>query len=289
MSQYHKSVLLKEVLGILKPKAGSRFIDATTGGGGHSKELVKKGAYVLALDRDPEAIEEIRSEKLENLTVEKSNFSHIYKVAQEKGFTNVDGILFDLGVSSHQLENQKRGFSFQKEGPLDMRMDPDLAVNACDIVNHFDKRRLNEIFEVYGQEKFSLAIADAICSTRQIKQIETTRELAELVWEVYRRKRQETKLHPATKVFQALRIVVNSELLNLEEALPQTVRLLGENGRLVVISFHSLEDGVVKRFFKKTHELKILTKLPIGPSNWEIQNNPRSRSAKLRAAEKIQI
>lgn len=287
MSRYHQSVLEIESLGFLQPAAGKRFIDATAGGGGHALSLCKKGAFVLALDRDPEAVKFLKNLGEKNLIVVEENFSHIYSVAKEFGFTTVDGVLFDLGTSSHQLEKAERGFSFQKTGPLDMRMDPSLALTAYDIVNYFEKRRLNEIFQKYGQEKLNLAIADAICSTRQIKPIKTTTELAQIIHEVYRKKRIKNKVHPATKVFQALRIVINSELLNLEEALPQTVRLLGKNGRLVVISFHSLEDGIVKRFFKSTSELRILTKSPIGPSNMEIQSNPRSRSAKLRAAEKL--
>jgi len=287
MSKYHESVLLDEVIEYLKPEPGKTYIDATAGGGGHSKELVRKGAKVLALDQDPEAIEELTRESLENLVVAKSNFAHIDKIAQENGFDKVDGILFDLGVSSHQLDTASRGFSFTNSGPLDMRMNPDLALQAGDIVNNFDKRRLNEIFKVYGQEKFGLAIAEAVLSAREVKSIETTEELGEVVREVYRRKRINTKLHPATKVFQALRIVVNSELLNLEEALEQTIKLLGSGGRLVIISFHSLEDGIVKRFFKQATELETLTKLPIGPGNSELKRNPRSRSAKLRAAQKL--
>jgi len=287
MIRFHTSVLLNEAIGFLKPESGKSFIDATAGGGGHTQDLLKRGARVLALDRDPEAIEYLKQKKEENLTVEKGNFSHIYTIAQENGFKEVDGILFDLGVSSYQLESAQRGFSFQKDGPLDMRMEPELEVQASNIVNHFEKRRLNEIFKVFGQEKLSLAIAEAICSTRQIKLLETTKDLEKVVYEVYRKKNVKTKLHPATKVFQALRIVVNSELLNLEEALPQTTRLLKKSGRLVIVSFHSLEDAIVKRFFKDCKELKTLTKLPIGPSILEIQRNPRSRSAKLRAAEKL--
>lgn len=286
MSKYHESVLLDKVIEYLEPGPEKTYIDATAGGGGHCSELVKRGAKVLALDQDPEAVEELSRESLENLVVVKSNFANIAKVAQEKGFEKVDGILFDLGVSSHQLDTASRGFSFTNSGPLDMRMDPDLTLSAESIVNNFDKRRLNEIFKVYGQEKFSLAIADAVLSAREVKPIENTRELGEIVREVYRRKRMNTKLHPATKVFQALRIVVNSELLNLEEALPQTTKLLGKGGRLVVISFHSLEDGIVKRFFKQATELEILTKLPVGPGNSEQERNQRSRSAKLRAAQK---
>lgn len=287
MSTYHASVLLTEVLKYLEPEPGKRFIDATAGGGGHTKALAEDGASVLALDRDPEAIEHLGNLKAENIEVVESNFSHIYKVAQEFGFTGVDGILFDLGVSSRQLDTASRGFSFQKAGPLDMRMDPNIQIKASDLINNLEKRRLNEIFQRYGQEKLSLAIADAVCSARQVKPIKTTEDLSKIVKEVYGRKRLKTKMHPATKVFQALRIVVNSELLNLEEALEQTVPLLKKGGRLVVVSFHSLEDGIVKRFLKENPSFQVLTKVPIGPGTAEIAANPRARSAKLRAAQKI--
>lgn len=289
MNQYHKSVLEKEALDWLRVKPGKLYIDATAGGGGHTSQIIKSGGKVLALDQDIEAIEYLKTKKLENLTLVNGNFSHIYKIASDNGFIKVAGILFDLGVSSHQLENPGRGFSFQKEGPLDMRMDPRLNITAFDLVNNFDKRRLNEIFRSFGQEKFSLAIADAIVSARQIEPINSTSKLSKIVHEVYRKKGIKTKLDPATKVFQALRIVVNSELLNLKETLPQTIELLETGGRLVVISFHSLEDAIVKRFFKQTISLKVLTKKPVGPSSFEIANNPRSRSAKLRVAEKIVI
>ncbi len=289
MNQYHQSVLKDEAIDYLGVKSGKLYIDATAGGGGLTEEIINQGGKVLAIDQDFEAIEYLKTKKLENLTLVNDNFSHIYKIASDNGFLKVAGILFDLGVSSHQLENTNRGFSFQNEGPLDMRMDPNVNITAFDFVNNFDKRRLNEIFQSYGQEKFSLAITDAIISARQIEPIRTTSQLSEIVSEVYRKKGIKTKLNPATQVFQALRIVVNSELLNLKETLPQTLELLETGGRLVVISFHSLEDGIVKRFFKQTESLKVLTKKPVGPSSFEIESNPRSRSAKLRAAEKIVI
>ena len=289
MSTYHESVLLKEAIDLLKVQPGEKYIDATAGGGGDSQEILRRGGKVLALDRDPEAIEYIKTNlgNNPNLLAEEVNFSHIYKTAERLGFKEVNGIIFDLGVSSHQFDTSKRGFSFQNSGPLDMRMDPSIQIRASDLVNNLDKRRLNDIFQEYAQEKFGLAIADAICSARQVKAIETTGELARIVSEVYKGRGARQKLHPATKVFQALRIVVNSELLNLQEALPQTVSLLKKDGRLVVISFHSLEDGIVKRFLKQEKQLRILTKLPIGPTEEEMKKNPRSRSAKLRAAQKM--
>lgn len=289
MSQYHTSVLKKEAIDYLRIIPGQKYIDATTGGGGHTQEILKLGGVVLAIDRDSQSIEYLQKKfgKVTNLILERGNFSKLSQIAHKNDFNSVSGIIIDLGVSGKQLDDPKRGFSFREEGGLDMRMDSSLTISAYDLVNNFDKRRLNEIFQTYGQEKFCLAIADAICSARQIKPIKTTLDLAQIVEEVYRRKQQRTKLHPATKIFQALRIVVNSELLNLKEVLPQTLPLLKENGRLVIISFHSLEDGIVKRFFKQNSELKILTKLPVGPSEEEQMANSRSRSAKMRVAEKI--
>ena len=287
MRYFHESVLTKEAIDFLRVKRGDLYIDATLGTAGHTREILKKGGKVLAIDRDPESTKFVETLKLKNLKVVNNNFSHIYKIAIEFGITKVSGILFDLGVSSHQIKDAKRGFSFRKNGPLDMRMEPNLAVTAADIVNNFEKRRLYEIFQNFADERLSRPIADAIFSTRQIKRISSTGELAQIIREVYARHKLKTKTDPATKVFQALRIIVNSELLNLEEGLLQTEKLLIQEGRLVVISFHSLEDAIVKRFFKGSKELKVLTKSPIGPTREEIERNPRSRSAKLRAAEKI--
>lgn len=293
--KYHKSVLLHEVISFLDPAPGKRYIDATLGGGGHSRELLEAGAFVLGIDRDPDAIsyvgQSFPKELLKNLTLFRGNFSDIGEIAKKTDFGEVDGIIFDLGVSSHQLEEANRGFSFGKEGPLDMRMDPGLSLTAKDIVNNFDKRRLNEIFQTYGQEKFAGPIAAAICSAREIKPIETTGQLREIVEKTIGRCRrgkryERNRINPATKTFQALRIVVNSELLNLQQCLPQTVDLISTGGRLVIISFHSLEDAIVKRFFKGEDRLRSLTERPIGSSDSENEMNPRARSAKLRAAEK---
>lgn len=293
MKFVHQSVLKDEVIEFLNVKPGHLYIDATAGGGGITEEILKLGGKVLAIDRDPEAIKHLKSEvksyklKVKSLVIRYGNFANIEKIAKESGFGKVSGILFDLGLSTNQLETPERGFSFRKNGPLDMRMEPSLEVCAKDIINNFEKRRLNEIFKTYADERLSWSIADAIVSTRQIKPINSTSELASIVQEVYRKKRIKTKIDPATKVFMALRIIVNSELINLKEALPQTDKLLKGGGRLVVISFHSLEDAIVKRFFKDASNLKVLTKSPIGPTEEEIKRNPRSRSAKLRVAEKL--
>lgn len=299
-ADFHKPVLLAQVIEFLDPAPGKFYIDATIGGGGHSFALLQKGAKVLGIDRDPEAIEFVdkkwkmvngKWKIAENLTLVQGNFSHIGQIARENGFSQVNGILFDLGVSSHQLETPKRGFSFQKEGPPDMRMDPNLTVTAYDIINNFNERRIHEILKTYGQEKFSRSIARAICSARQVKPIKSTIRLAKICQEAVPRgvygKHRVIKIHPATRTFQALRIVVNSELLNLGESLPQTTKLLAHGGRLAIITFHSLEAQIVKRFLKQEKQLAILSKKPIGPSKSEILQNPRARSARLRVAEKI--
>src|SRR3989344_1541001 len=218
MRYFHESVLTKEAIDFLRVKRGDLYIDATLGAAGHTREILKKGGKVLAIDRDPESTKFVETLKLKNLKVVNNNFSHIYKIAIEFGITKVSGILFDLGVSSHQIKDAKRGFSFRKNGPLDMRMEPNLAVTAADIVNNFEKRRLYEIFQNFADERLSRPIADAIFSTRQIKRISSTGELAQIIREVYARHKLKTKTDPATKVFQALRIIVNSELLNLQEA-----------------------------------------------------------------------
>lgn len=295
---YHKSVLLQEVIKYLDPKPGKLFIDGTLGGGGHSQKFLEAGATVLGIDRDPEAIDYVKKNLQpkfgKNLILVQENFSHIEEVALKYNMRQVDGILLDLGVSSHQIDDAKRGFSFQNDGPLDMRMDPNLQISAYDIINNFEKRRLNEILQAYGQEKFAGPIAAAICSTREVAPITSTGQLAEIIEKCVARWRYKgnkklnfkAKINPATKTFQALRIVINSELLNLDECLPQTVKLLKPGGRLAVISFHSLEDAIVKRFFKQDWQLLSLTERPVGPSELEIRQNPRARSAKLRVAEK---
>lgn len=284
---FHKAVLLHQVIDFIRPQKGDYVIDATVGGGGHARELTRRGARVLGIDRDPEAIVYLKNMNLPNLTLVRGNFAHIAEIAKVAGFVKVEGILFDLGVSSHQLEKPQRGFSFQKDGPLDMRMDTDLTVRASDIVNNFEERRLDEILKTYAQEKFSRRIASFICSAREVKPIETTGQLASIVERAVPRGVGGRRIHPATKTFQALRIVVNSELLNLEQALPQTADLLNLGGRLAIVSFHSLEDRIVKRFLKSQRSLRVLTPKPIGPDEDEIKNNPRSRSAKLRVAEKL--
>ncbi len=295
---YHTTVLLEETVDGLNVKEGKKYIDATLGGGGHSFEILKRGGRVLGLDADQDALDfvqeelriknqELRFEK-KNLTLAKGNFKDIDKIATEFGFEKVFGIVFDLGVSSHQLDTVERGFSFQSTGPLDMRMDRDLSVKAADLVNILTKGELYELFNKLGEEHFAHAISESIVSSRRVSPIKTTSELVEIVRSAVPRLKH--NINPATKVFQALRIAINDEFNNLKEALPKALELLDAHGRLAVIAFHSLEDRIIKNQFKEFAEMGqgvIITKKPISPSFAEIEGNRRSRSAKLRIIEKI--
>jgi len=289
---FHQPVLLNEAIKLLNIKKERKYIDATVGGGGHAEAVLKTGGRVLGIDWDPEAVRYAK-EYLKKACpdtswkIARGNFANLEEIANKEGFGKVSGILFDLGVSSYQLKTSERGFSFQKDASLDMRMDPRLAITAADLLKVLSKKQLNVLFTRFAQEKRARAIADAIVRARRIKPIETTKELVDLVTSVYGGKRKIRAIHPATKVFLALRIVVNSELENLKVVLSQALDLLKPNGRLVVISFHESEDRIVKRFLKNEKKIQILTKKPITPSEEEIRINPRSRSAKLRVGEKI--
>lgn len=298
MDDFHKSVLLQEVLEFISPKKGERYIDATIGGGGHGIEMLKKGGVLLGIDVDEEALEFVKRRwKLEagkwnieekNLILVRGNFREIDTIARLHGFERVAGILFDLGVSSHQLDTAERGFSFQKEGPLDMRMDKNLTVRAVDLLHALTKGELYELFTKLGEEHRALAISENIIRARGLKRIETTRSLADIIRKVYKEKI--SKIDPATRVFQALRIAVNDELNSLKEALSRALDLLDKNGRILVISFHSLEDRIVKQTFLSFEEErkgKVLTKKPIIAGEEELKDNPRTRSAKLRIFERI--
>ena len=292
MDRFHVSVLLQEVIDYLQIKHGKKYIDATLGGGGHTREMISRGGIVLGVDADLDAISFIKKNfkfQISNLklTLVQGNFNEIGKIARENGFEKVSGILFDLGVSGHQFDEAQRGFSFSKEGPLDMRMDTALTVSAKDLVNGLTEQELEELFTRLGEERFARKIADSIVKARAKKQIATTRELAEIVKQsVYK---SHYDIHPATRVFQALRIAVNDELNVLREALPQAVDLLEDKGRIAVISFHSLEERIVKHAFIKFMEQgrgTIITKKPLVPTEPEVRKNPRSRSAKLRVFER---
>ncbi|HEX7456747.1 MAG TPA: 16S rRNA (cytosine(1402)-N(4))-methyltransferase RsmH [Candidatus Nanoarchaeia archaeon] len=297
MGTPHKSVLYKEVLEALAIKKGKTYVDATLDGGGHAKGILERGGAVLGVDIDPEAVKHVAIKfafKLERkrgfltaqggkLTITQGNFADIRQIASRFGVWGTAGVLFDLGLSSLQLDEATRGFSFSKLGPLDMRMDPALAVTAADLINSLTERELNELFTKFGEEPSSRRITRAIVKARINKKIETTGELSEIIQQVVGKR---GKIHPATRAFQALRIAVNDELGNLKKGLEGATYLLGKKGRLVVISFHSLEDRIVKNFFRESSDLKILTKRPIVPTEEEVLINPRSRSAKMRVAEK---
>jgi 16S rRNA (cytosine1402-N4)-methyltransferase len=295
--QYHLPVLLKESIALLNVKKGERYIDATLGGGGHTKEIIDQGGIVLGIDTDQEAIDYV-SKKLEpeikekKLTLAKGNFRQIDEIARLNNFDQVEGIIFDLGVSSHQINSPERGFSFLRPGPLDMRMDRSSQVRAADLINVLSKGELYEIFTKLGQEHRSRSIIDSIAFTRKVKAIETTDDLVEVIREAYGMKKELTPYERtliSQKVFQALRIVVNNELENIKEALPKAIELLRDNGRLLVISFHSLEDGIVKNAFRDFEENKkgrVITKKVIIPTKEEIEKNRRSKSSKLRAFER---
>lgn len=276
----------------LNIKSEGRYIDATVGGGGHAEKILESGGKVLGIDRDREAIDYV-SEKLAkwmekgNLKLKNSNFNELWEIAVKNDWQNVDGVLFDLGISSHQIDTAGRGFAFQLEGPLDMRMDAGLSVTAADLVNALSEKELKDLFFRFGGEKKAGLISRAIAEARKRKKIETTRELVEVIERVIPVTARRRKLHPATKVFMALRIAVNDEPNSLKKALPQAVELLVKGGLLAVISFHDGEDRIVKNFIKRSEFLKIINKKPVTAGQTEIAHNPRARSAKLRAAEKI--
>jgi len=296
-SVFHKSVLYKEVLEALSVRPGRTYIDATTGGGGHTRGILEFGGKVLGIDVDPGAIKYVAGVfkvplkevegrlvgESEKLTIVQGNFADLKRIAERFGVWEASGILFDLGVSSHQLGEAQRGFSFQQEGPLDMRMDPHLAVTAADLVNGLNEGELDELFSKYGEESAGRRLARAVVRARVKKKIETTMDLAEIVERVVWKR---GKIHPATRLFQALRIAVNDELNNLKKGLVEATEILNKGGRLVVISFHSLEDRIVKNFFKERADLQVLTKKPIVPEEEEILANRKARSAKMRVAEK---
>lgn len=286
MSDFHRSVLLKESIDYLNVRPNELYVDATLGGGGHTKEILNNGGRVIGIDVDLDAIDHIRdSLRSDHLIVEQDNFRNIDKILSKHGVTEISGIIFDLGVSSKQLDTAGRGFSFSKSGPLDMRMGGDLKVTAADLVNGLTETELYELFFRSGEERYARRIARVIVRSRQNEKIEKTDQLAKIIEASIGR--SASKIHPATKVFMALRMAVNSELDNLKESLEKATNFLKIEGRLVVISFHSLEDRIVKNFVRNTSELVQINKKPIIPTEEEIKENPRSRSAKLRVAEKI--
>lgn len=291
MLKYHQSVLLQEVVEALVPAPGKKFIDATAGDGGHSIALAKAGALVLAIDQDAEATERLKKRLdyvevriAKRITPIKGRFSDLNALARQKGFGQVEGILFDLGLSSYQLRESGRGFSFKGDEFLDMRMDTTRPQTAADLLQILNENELAEIFIRFGEEHYGKEIAQMIVKIRKTRSITSTRQLAELVTNFYQHLRKKTRIHPATRVFQALRIAVNDELTELANALTSCFTLLAPQGRLAIISFHSLEDRLVKQFLKNHRQLQTLTKKAVMPTREEINNNPSARSAKLRVA-----
>jgi 16S rRNA (cytosine1402-N4)-methyltransferase len=283
----HVTVLFQEVIAYLAPQAGGRYIDATLGAGGHAAGILEASApngRLLGLDADPNALA-VAAENLarfeKRVTLVHSNFERLGEVAKENNFIPADGIVFDLGLSSMQLSDAARGFSFQSEGPLNMRFNPDDPTSAADLVNSLDEEELADVIYEYGEEHASRRIARAIVNARPIR---TASQLARAIESAVGR---HGKIHPATRTFQALRIEVNREIEVLQKVLPQIPEILGVHGKVAIISFHSLEDRLVKNFFRSSEVLKVLTKHPVRPNRNETISNPRSRSAKLRVAERV--
>ncbi len=292
----HTPVLTKEVLEYLDPKPGENFIDGTVGEGGHAILLLEKTSpdgKLLGIDLDSDQINNC-SEKIkqfaERAVLVNDSYANIKKIIEREKFSP-NGILLDLGMSSWQLEGSEKGFSFQKDQKLDMRYDLNTnELTAGEIVNEWPEPQIEEILREYGEEKFSRQIAKKICEEREAEKIETTFQLLEIVGSAVPERFKRGKIHYATRTFQALRIAVNSELENIKKALPEIISVLSPGGRAVIISFHSLEDRIVKNFFRdkaKEGTVKLLTKKPVTAGTEEIEQNPRSRSAKLRAIEKI--
>src|SRR4051812_36830544 len=302
---YHRPVLAPETIELLAPRAGSLVVDGTCGGGGHTEAILKTGADVLALDQDPEAISRTR-EQVSHLgarvTLRQANFRDAGKVLDELGIATIGGALIDLGVSSRQLENAERGFSMMRNGPLDMRMDPRTRLTAAEIVNTYSEEQLIQLFRDLGEEPAARRIATLIVKMRKDTPFRETLQLARAIEKVVGR---HGRRHPATQAFQALRMEVNDELGALEQGLKALTSRLEAGSRIAVISFHSLEDRIVKNFFRDhsrqtidkpewpepkpnpDYDLNVITLKPIEPGEEEQRVNPRSRSAKLRVAEKI--
>lgn len=294
----HVPVLLEEVIEYLNPQPNENFIDCTFGYGGHSLEIfkrIKPDGKILGIEWDAKIIEAVEAgnKKLEfgqNLILVNDTYSNLKNIVEKNNFYPVNGILFDLGISSWDIEKSGRGFSFLRNELLDMRFNENNLLTAREIINKWSEEKLADIFYQYGEERRARAIARHIISVRKEKSIETTVDLAEIVKKAMPVRQRFGRIHPATRVFQALRIAVNDELGNLEAGLKDSLEILALSGRIAVISFHSLEDRIVKNFFRdkfKEGKLKILTKKPVIAGEEEIARNPRSRSAKLRVAEKI--
>jgi 16S rRNA (cytosine1402-N4)-methyltransferase len=308
----HRPVLLDECIESLNIKSDGVYLDGTLGGAGHSSEILKKldKGTLVGMDQDGFALE-VSGERLKKiqgtagLVLIRGNFRNMARLLKDHGINGVDGILLDIGVSSHQLDEAERGFSYQQDSPLDMRMDRTSRLDAATIVNTYDERAIKDIIREYGEENWAARIASFIIKARSERKLETTGQLVEIIKAAIPAPARREGPHPAKRTFQALRIAVNDELGALKEALDGAVQILKPGGRLSVITFHSLEDRIVKTEFQrrekpctcppsfpvcvcgKKPELKVLTRKPVLPSEEELEQNPRARSAKLRTAQKL--
>jgi len=290
--------MVAEVLNYLQLVPGKVIVDATIGTGGHSENILNRilpAGKLIGIDRDEESLAKAR-ERLHNFSdsceFAYANFADIDSVLKNLGIKKVDGILFDLGVSTFQLNDPSRGFSFQNEGPLDMRLDKNSYISAYDLVNNLNEKEISSLIWTFGQERWHNRIAHLLVKERQISPITTTLQLAEIVTKAipYRYRHRHYRIHPATRTFQAVRIAVNRELENLELAINKAIDLLNKKGRICIISFHSLEDRIAKLSFRKAwanRQVQIITPKPQAPSLHEIEENPSSRSAKLRVGERL--
>lgn len=304
MEFVHKSVLFDEAIESLNIDKSKIILDGTAGGGGHSREIAKRAGRLIAVDQDPDAIKVLheRLDSFDNVTIVQNNFSNVKDILKEQGIEKIDGMLLDLGVSSFQLDTAQRGFSYHADAPLDMRMSKS-GLSAKDVVNTYSETELADILFRYGEEKFARRIAKNIVLYRQNKEIETTGELVDIIKESYPKAKMRDS-HPARKTFQAIRIEVNAELDALEKTLDSALDCLSSGGRLSIITFHSLEDRMVKEKFNswvnpctcpKEFPVCVCGKKPLGkmpfkfkaPSEAELEENPRARSSKLRCFEKF--
>ena len=310
MEFIHKSVLLDECIDSLNIKPEGIYVDGTLGGAGHSLEIVKRldGGKLVAFDQDMDAIENARiklAEYMDRVILIHSNFENLGEKLDENGITGIDGLLLDLGVSSYQLDTPERGFSYMHDAPLDMRMDKSLTESAWDIINRYSEAELSDIIRNYGEENWHARIAAFIVERRREKPIETTFELVEIIKAAVPRKARDENLHPAKRTFQAIRIAVNRELDVIEKVIREATEKMNRGGVIAIITFHSLEDRIVKNVFRDLSagcicppefpvctcntvaKLKLLTKKPIISSKEELEENPRARSAKLRCAVRL--
>jgi len=311
MCSFHTPVMQREVAESLRLRPGGIYVDGTVGGGGHAFEILRETSpdgLLICIDVDDDALRE-SEERLKPFgnrkIIIKGNFADIDTILEELNIEGVDGILLDLGVSSHQLKTADRGFSFSLNAPLDMRMDQSHGVSAYDIINAFPEKELVRIIKDYGEEIMAERIVKAISVHRKVTPIKTTADLTDIIVRALPSRFKPKKIHPATRTFQAIRIYVNSELSNLHNAIDRGVDVLRKSGRFSVISFHSLEDRIIKNCFRswekgcnclpdipvctcrREAKLKVLTKKPVAPTTSEIESNPKARSAKLRTAERI--